>query len=55
MKYYLIANNNNLTNEFINNLNITEDDFIILFNHHLPIKFDIIKYHTNKYLFIRKN
>lgn len=22
MKYYLIANNNNLTNEFINNLNI---------------------------------
>jgi hypothetical protein len=55
MKYFLIANNVNLTNKIINSLDIKHDDYIILFNHQFPMKYSRISNHKNKILFIRNN
>ncbi len=54
MRYFLIANNPRLSNDFIDSLNINDNDIIVLFNHHFPIKFERIKFHPNKYLIMRK-
>lgn len=53
MKYILIGNNTELNEEDINKLNINSEDIIILFNSCYPIKFDKIKNHKNKILFVR--
>jgi hypothetical protein len=53
MKFFLIANNVNLTNEIIDNLDIKYDDYIILFNHQFPMKYTRISNHKNKIIFIR--
>jgi len=53
MRFILIANNQEINLDIINKINIKKEDIIILFNHHFPIKFDIIKNHRNKILFMR--
>ena len=54
MNYYLIANNESITDITIENLKIKKDDVIILFNKQMPLKWNIIKIHKNKYLFLRE-
>lgn len=54
MDYYLIANNEQITDKTIENLNIKKCDIIILFNKQHPLKWDKIKEHENKYLVLRK-
>lgn len=53
MKYFLIANNVYLTNEIINSLDIKRDDYVVLFNHQYPMKYDKISNHKNKIIFTR--
>jgi len=47
MKHILIANNENITEKTIDSLDIKDDDFIFLFNHMYPLKFNKIKNHKN--------
>jgi hypothetical protein len=54
MKCFLIANNDKISEEFINNINISPKDIVVLFNHQFPIKFKKIKNHKNKFLIMRK-
>ena len=53
MRFILIANNNEINEEMIDKINLQYNDIIILFNHHYPIKFEKIKIHQNKILFMR--
>lgn len=53
MRFILIANNNQIDDEMIEKINLQYNDIIILFNHHYPNKFEIIKKHPNKILFMR--
>jgi hypothetical protein len=53
MNYFLIANNDSITNETIEALPLKEEDVIILYNRQMPLKWDKIKKHKNKWLFIR--
>lgn len=55
MNFFLIANNDNITDKTINNLHIKEEDIIILYNKQLPLKWEKIKDHKNKILFLREN
>ena len=48
MKYFLIANNVYLTNEIIDSLDIKRDDYVVLFNHQFPMKYDKISNHKIK-------
>lgn len=50
---YLISNYNKMKEGNIKNIN--DDDLIILFNHAYPLKFNKIKNHKNKWIFIRGN
>jgi hypothetical protein len=52
MKYLLIANNDAISSETIEKLEISNDDLIILFNRQYPLKFDKIRKHHNKIVFI---
>jgi len=52
MKVYLISNYYKMKEC---NININDDDLVILFNHSFPIKFNKIKNHKNKWIFIRAN
>ena len=54
MNFFLIANNESITDETIENLTINEDDVIILYNRQMPLKWKKIKDHRNKILFLRK-
>ena len=47
MKLILIANNIIVTEKIINSLKIDDNDFIFLFNHMYPLKFNKIKNHKN--------
>jgi hypothetical protein len=53
MNYFLIANNESITDKAIEDLPIKEDDVIILYNRQMPIKWKKIKNHQNKILFLR--
>jgi hypothetical protein len=55
MNYFLIANNTSITNKTIENLPIEEEDLVILYNKQMPLKWEKIKKHKNKWLFLRKN
>jgi hypothetical protein len=52
MKVYLISNYYKIEES---NIKINNDDLVILFNHSFPIKFNKIKNHKNKWIFIRAN
>jgi hypothetical protein len=54
MNYFLIANNDEITDKTIDNLQIKEEDVIILYNRQMPLKWRKIKDHQNKILFLRK-
>ncbi len=54
MNYFLIANNDQITDKTIENLPIKEKDIIILYNRQMPLKWNKIKEHKNKWLFLRK-
>lgn len=49
-KIYLISN---FRSSKLNKLILNDSDLVILFNHAYPIIFDNIKYHPNKWLFLR--
>lgn len=53
MNFFLIANNDSITDKTINDLPINEEDVIILYNRQMPLKWKKIKEHKNKYLFLR--
>jgi hypothetical protein len=55
VKYILIGNNQNIDENTIKKINIDDDDYIILFNHCFPLKFQKIREHPNKIVFIRRN
>lgn len=50
---YLISNDIELDEAKINELTISSNDLIVLFNHARPIQFSKIKNHSNKWLFLR--
>ena len=54
MNFFLIANNDSITDKTINDLPINEEDIIILYNNQMPLKWKKIKEHENKWLFLRK-
>jgi len=47
MKIILIGNNEYITENTINSLNLNETDIVVLFNHMYPLKFEKIKNHKN--------
>lgn len=51
----LIANNTNINKKLIDSIKINESDLIVLFNRQTCLKFDKIKNHKNKVLFIRRH
>ena len=53
MTYYLLANNTNLSNSHIEQIDYGKNNVLILFNYRIPMKFDKVYYHSNKYLFCR--
>lgn len=53
MNVYLIGNNSNLKNEKIDSLKLNSNDIVVLFNHQYPLKWDKIKKHKNKLVFLR--
>jgi hypothetical protein len=55
LNIFLIANNENITNDTIDNLILKDEDIITLYNYQLPLKWDKIKNHNNKILFLRRN
>lgn len=54
MNFFLIANNDNISDKTISELPITDNDVIILYNRQMPLKWDKIKSHNNKLLFLRR-
>lgn len=53
MNYFLIANNELISDKTIENLPLNEEDIVILYNHQFPLKWKKIKDHKNKILFLR--
>lgn len=53
MIYYLLANNNEIQNHHIEKIDYDENNILILFNYRLPMKFDKVRGHNNKYLVCR--
>lgn len=53
MNYFLIANNTKITDKTIEDLPIKDGDVIILYNRQMPLKWEKIKNHQNKILFLR--
>lgn len=53
-KIILIANNEKIVSETVDNLDVRAEDLLILFNDCLPFKFEKIRDHSNKIVFIRK-
>ena len=54
-KIILIGNNETITDKTIQELELDSDTLIILFNHHMPLKWEKIKKHENKVVFLRYN
>lgn len=54
-KVILIGNNESITTKTIHELELDENSLIILFNHHMPIKWEKIKNHKKKIVFLRYN
>ena len=54
-KIYFIGNNTEIDNNTINKLDISKNDLIILFNKQICLKFNKIKNHKNKIIFLRCN
>ena len=52
MKYYLLANNIDIQDSHIDQIEL-KDNILILFNYMIPMKFDKIKTYSKKYLFCR--
>jgi len=53
MNYFLIANNDLITDKSIEDLPLREEDVVILYNRQMPLKWERIKNHNNKILFLR--
>ena len=55
MIYYLLANNNDIQQSHIDQIDLDNYNVIVLFNHMIPMKFDRVRNYSKKYLIARLN